>query len=365
MPFFFIQQITDTHARVFKNFCGFTGKEVSFFELPFYHHAPIDKFNDVCYSYIMKKIKLYKASSNRSGNILKEFLQEHRPYDMVIECFENDEKLEKILGIQRNGVNFATLKEQLRRHVPLPRLILLSGFDSVAEIVELLAPVRTDIDGLSLFKCPDLTDFAFLEDFPRLKTLQIYWNRKVKKIFNAARMPALLKFHMTDCNNIVDFSGLRGSNLEFLTLYGCNGCGSFTPRLDIGDPDFLTEMPRLKHLSLDIMRTRADDVYLKTLAKIKSLESLELKKSFFTFEQFAWLSAHLPNVKESLAPCSPVNSSPSEKQTDGTEEFFIIGRHKTYVKAEKAEKYRIAYDRLRTEFKDADKPPAADFKIKI
>ncbi len=352
-----------THARVFTILHTFP-KSRKKFDTKF---SGVDKNTAVCYTDHMKKIKKYCAVSYRPNrvNVLKDFLNDLRPFDLVIQCVKVDEKTENQLQNNKEYINFSALKERMERHLPPPKLVQLSGFDSEREIAELLAPVKPDLEGLTLFKCPDLADLSFLEDFPRLKTLQMYWNRKATKLFNAARLPALQKLYVTDCNKLTDFSGLRGSRLASLTLYGCNGLSSFTPRLDIGDPDFLADMPALKHLTLDIMRTQTNEVYLKTFANLKTLEVLELPRSFFTFEQFAWLSAHLPNVKESLEACPPAVTATTLAMNSIRETFAVIGRHKPCVKAEKAKKYTAAYDALRAQFKDADEPPAVDFKITI
>ena len=201
------------------------------------------------------------------------------------------------------GYEYSAILERLKKTEPKPKRVELCGFISLKEATEVLSLFKDSVETVSLFKCPDLEDLSFLEELPNLKDLEMYWNRKATKIFDASRMPNLKSFAICECNKLVDFSGLKNSKVERLCLNGTSP-SCFTPKLDVGNMDFLEYMPKLKSLSLDIMRTQSDEVYLKTLAKVKSLEELNVGSSFFTFEQFAWLSAQLPNVKVDLEPCT-------------------------------------------------------------
>lgn len=308
----------------------------------------------------MKKIIRYNATVNKPNR--------PQAYDLIVECSSADfmAKIDPAFIERAYPYEYSAILERLKKTEPKPKRVELCGFTSLKEATEVLSLFKESVETLSLFKCPDLEDLSFLEELPNLKHLEMYWNRKATKVFDASRMPNFKRFEVCECNKLVDFSGLKNSKIERLVLCGTSP-SCFTPKLDVGDMEFLEYMPKLKYLNLVIMRTQSDEHYLKTLAKVKSLEELDVGSNFFTFEQFAWLSAHLPNVKSDLEPCTYYISQ-LERGTEivpEVEEYFVIGRHKTYVKTEKAIKYRDAYNRLRAEYADQPEPPSRDFKIKV
>lgn len=320
----------------------------------------------------MKNVIRYYISDNKDGEFIPyphDELNNFKPFDMAIvsntfASYTSDEEIARME--KRYHLDFDALIKHEKEFCPAPQSLHLCGIRTVEEVIEILAIVKESLTSLYLFKCPDLDDLSFLENLSHLQELNIYWNRKATRLFDAARIPNLKKFYMTNCNNIVDFEGLKHSNIECLALYGCDCLSSFTPKLDVGDMDFLEYMPHLKTLYLDIMRTRADDVYLKAIAKAKNLEEFNIGERFFTFEQFAWLSAHLPNVKEDLEPCKCYNSQ-NECVTivEETDDYSIIGRRKTYAKKPLAIRYLNAYNALRKKFIDAPEPPSSNFKCSL
>lgn len=316
----------------------------------------------------MKDGVRYSVSTNRNGE-LKNHLNDHEPFDLVIlrSCRPRALKgADAEWYEKRYPLEFPAVLERVSKVRPVPKSVWLSGFSSVEEVKGIFSLIRDSLEDVNLFKCPELPEFSFLEDLPALKTLRIYWNTKATKCFDASKTKRLIAFEMMDCNKVVEFSGLKNSSLERLYLYGCNGCSSFTSKLDAGDLDFLADMPNLKTLGLDIMKTRPSEVLLNAIAKAKSLEKLSVGSSFFTFEQFAWLSAQLPNVKEDLEPCTAYRDGVLvTRVVPEADKYSVIGRHKTACKAEKAKKYQEAYDCLRAEYGRGSPPPSDDYRIII
>ena len=319
----------------------------------------------------MKDLIRYALSDNKSGTILKDMLNDLTPFDVVISAenvgtYAHSDVIATQMNKQYN-LDFMTLIKRIKLYYSTAKSVYLCGIRTIEEIVEILDIFKESLTSLYLFKCPDIHKLSFLEELPHLQYLNIYWNRKAKSLFNAAIMPNLKKFYMMDCNHIVNFDGLKHSNIEFLSLHGCNGLSSFTSKLDVGDMNFLEFMPCLRVLTLDIMRTQTDDVYLKALAKVPTLEEFYIGERFFTFEQFAWLSAHLPKVKEDLEPCTYYISQKERGTTivEEVEEYSIIGRRKTRAKKALAIRYLNAYNALRQQFIDVPEPPSSDFQCSL
>lgn len=298
-------------------------------------------------------------------------LNNKMPFDLMIgseivgENFPQDD-IEVKEGEWHN-LDLESLKECIKKVCPRPKSVRFFNIKTREEMSEILEIIKEDLMSINLFKCPDLPDFSFLEKIPSLQFVNIFWNRKATALFNAAKMPNLKKFHMLDCNHVVNFDGLKNSNIEDLSLSGCNWLSSFVSKLDAGNLDFLAFMPKLKTLELDIMHTRSDEVYLKAIAKAKTVEAFKTRDKFFTFEQFAWLSAHLPNLKKGLEPCTYFFSwnDRGSEVVDGVDDYYIIGRGKTRAKKALALRYQATYDALKEQFKNAQDPPGADFKCEL
>ena len=197
-------------------------------------------------------------------------------------------------------------------------------------------------------------DFSSLEKCTELEAVQFYWNTKQERLWDFKKNTKLKSFHITDFYKLTDFYALRGSTIEQLELFGCNGASSFVSKLHIDDLSFILDMPRLRALRLDIIKDESSEYYLKLLAKLTELEVFSTPDSFFTFQQFAWLKAHLPNVKEGL--------NCVEKY--GDDWYGVIGRRtpKTLTDIAKTEKYQKRYDTLIEKYKFRDNPPSDDEK---
>ena len=197
-------------------------------------------------------------------------------------------------------------------------------------------------------------DFVPLEKCSELEAVQFYWNTKQETLWDVKKNTKLKSFDMTDFYKVTDFSALRGSTIEKLELFGCNGASSFVSKLHVDDLSFILDMPHLRVLRFDIIKDEDSEYYLNLLAKLTGLEVFSTPDSFFTFQQFAWLKAHLPRVKEGL--------NCVEKYGDNW--YGIIGRRtpKTLTDFTKTEKYQKRYDALVEKYKFRDTPPADDEK---
>ena len=197
-------------------------------------------------------------------------------------------------------------------------------------------------------------DFSPLEKCSELEAVQFYWNTKQETLWDVKKNTKLKSFHITDLYNVTDFTALRGSTIENLELFGCNGASSFVSKLHIDDLSFILDMPKLRVLRLDIIKDEPSEYYLNLLAKLTGLEVFSTPDSFFTFQQFAWLRAHLPNVKEGL--------NCVEKY--GDDWYGIIGRRtpKTLTDITKTEKYQKRYDALVEKYRFRDTPPSDEEK---
>ncbi len=223
--------------------------------------------------------------------------------------------------------------------------------DELEYFIELFSPFVTSID-LAL-KFNREFDLIPLEKCTELESVQMYWNTKQSTLWDVKKNTKLKYFQIMDYYKISDLSVLRGSTIEELRLYGCNSLSSFVSKMHIDDLGFILDMPNLRKLDLNIIKDESSEYYLNLLSKCQFLTRLYITDNFFTFQQYAWLHAHLPNVKEGL-----------EGVYDGGIFFSVIGKRtpKYFNDAKKAEKYRKRYNDLILKYQNRSEPPKDDEK---
>ena len=200
-------------------------------------------------------------------------------------------------------------------------------------------------------------DFSPLEKCTELDAIMMYWNTKQTTLWDVKKNTKLRSFEMTDYYSISDMSVFRGSSVEMLRFFGCNSCSSFVSKMHIADFSFVLDMPKLTELRFDIVKDEPSEYYLDILSKLQGLKIFYTPDSFFTFQQFAWLKAKLPNVEKGL-DCVFTGSA-----CDGAF-YSIIGRRtpKSLHDAAKAEKYQNRYDALVAKYQTRENPPSDDEK---
>lgn len=181
-----------------------------------------------------------------------------------------------------------------------PKGIVFS-IDSQDEFEYIIALISGFIRFLYLFsKHNQKYDFSSLERCSELEAIQLYWNTKQETLWDVKRNEKLKSFEITDYYQVSDLSAFRGSSIETLCLFGCNGLSSFTSRMHIDDFSVVVDMPFLKELRIDIIKDESSEYYLNLISKCKKLEIFKTSDSFFTFQQFAWLKAKMPQTKQGL-----------------------------------------------------------------
>lgn len=193
-------------------------------------------------------------------------------------------------------------------------------------------------------------DFTVLERCKNLEAIQLVWNTKQDTLWDVKKNTKLKSFEMTDYYQISDFSQFRGSSIENLCLFGCNGLSSFKSKMHIKDFSFITDMPDLKELRIDIIKDEPSEYYLSLISKCRKLKIFTAPDSFFTFQQFAWLKSKLPQVREGLDCVMEY----------GDKLYAIIG-HRTPKSLDdivKTQKYQMKYDALVKKYENRKEPPS-------
>ena len=228
------------------------------------------------------------------------------------------------------------------------------AFESQDELEYVINLIYDFIGSINLAaKHNKVFDFSPLEKCTELVAIQMYWNTKQERLWDIRKNTKLKSFEIMDYYKVSDLSAFRGSTVEHLSFYGCNGCSSFVSKMHVADFSFLLDMPKLTELSFDIIKDEPSEYYLRILSKLQGLKTFYTPDSFFTFQQFAWLKAKMPNVEKGLDCVLQVSDW-----------YCIIGRRtpKTLDDPAKIERYQKRYDTLVEKYKTRENPPSDDEK---
>lgn len=231
-----------------------------------------------------------------------------------------------------------------------PRGVVFN-FDTQDEFEYMIDLISEFVTSLYIFAKPN-TKFNFtpLEKCSKLTAIQLDWNTKQDTLWDVKKNKKLKSFEITNYYNVSDFSAFRGSSVETLCIFGCNGLPSFTSKMHIDDFSFVTDMPRLRELRIDIIKDKPSEYYLNLISKCNNLEIFTTPDSFFTFGQFAWLKAKLPQIREGLECVYEYGES----------SYAIIGRRtpKSLDDIAKTQKYQTRYDTLVKKYEHREDPPS-------
>ena len=229
-----------------------------------------------------------------------------------------------------------------------PRAIRI-GFDTQAEFEYLIERLSPFVSSIYLHtKSNKAFDLSPMETCSELEVVQMYWNTKQEHLWDVKKNTKLKHFQIMDFYRVSDFSDFRGSSIEDLRIFGCNRLSSFVSKVHLDDPTFICDMPMLRELHLDIIKDENSTYYLELFAKLQNLHQLSLPSGFFTFYQFAWLKAHMPNVTAGLDCIYSVGKY-----------MNVIGKRMpgAFEDQTKAAKYQAKYDSLVHKYKNQTMPP--------
>jgi len=222
-------------------------------------------------------------------------------------------------------------------------------FETQEELAYLVDQICAFVVSLELIaKHSRSFDLTPLERCGALVSVEMYWNTKQERLWDVKKNGSLKHFSLVDYYKVADLSVFAGSGVEELQLLGCNGFSSFSSKMHVKDLSFLKEMPHLRTLHLDVIKDEESAYYLELLAACRGVTELFISHHFFTFGQFAWLKAHMPQVERGL-----------EGVFRGEDFFGVLGKGmpKALEDAKKAERYQEKYDALVKKYQKQPHPP--------
>ena len=273
----------------------------------------------------------------------KPFDRNKRKYDAFIKFVDRVDK-----NLMPGGKYYTC--EEFSEYIVCARPFgIVCSFDSQEEFEYVINLICDFVGSMYLFIKHNIEfDLTPMEKCTQLEAIQLFGNAKQTSLWDVKKNTKLHSFEITDYNKISDMSVFRGSTVETLCFFGCDGASSFVSKLHIKDFSFILDIPNLRELHFDIVKDEPSEYYLNILAKCKGLKTLCTTRNFFTFQQFAWLKAHLPNVNEGL-----------ECIFDGGHFKSVIGKKtpKYLQDDSKAAEFQKRYDAMVEKYNECSIPP--------
>lgn len=209
-------------------------------------------------------------------------------------------KLESYLGglskeiIETNNLNDYIefcLKENAKKIVLVD--INQEDFDY---ILEALSHIIEEIE-INYCNTKSINNYSKLEKCNKLINVLIYGHRLTVKLWATSNNQLLERLEIIGVNRLLNQDGLKSSSVKELIIKNRNSNLNDTKSPVIKDFSIFETMPNLKILDLFIGKKVDKTNDLISLSKLKNIESITLPKNYFYFDQYAWLSSKLKNVK--------------------------------------------------------------------
>ena len=163
------------------------------------------------------------------------------------------------------------------------------------DIEQIINVCKDYVEYIDLFYCS--CDLSILKDCHNLKNVKCSGLENFTSLWDMTSNKNLSTLIIRDCNELNDISNIKESSIENLEIL--KGYKTIPETLDININDFsiFLKCPKLKNLSLFINENENKEKDLLDLSLLTNLEKLHLPKSYFSFNQFAWLKSKLSNTK--------------------------------------------------------------------
>lgn len=134
--------------------------------------------------------------------------------------------------------------------------IFLNSFTQ--EHLEYITPyIKDTAEIIYFFKCNSINDLSVLSEFPNLECVHIYWNSKLKSLWNMERNKKLRVLSFVFITKLSNVDDLMKSTIEYLKLDGESHSGYEVDFL-VKDISIFESMSKLKYLTLNYKNLKVD-----------------------------------------------------------------------------------------------------------
>lgn len=183
---------------------------------------------------------------------------------------------------------------------------LAAAFDGESAVELTTQLPQRDLEALLSFLADRLTavdiwspvvDLSALQRCKKLRSVKVVHAGELTALWDTRNNPELEEIKLYHCAKLQDITGLYGCTAAAVVISGeflSYATDTDAPVIDDLSP--LAKMPNLTDLELFVGKRKQKRADLLLLAALTGLKRLRLTKNFFTFRQFAWLKAKLPNA---------------------------------------------------------------------
>lgn len=192
-------------------------------------------------------------------------------------------------GSVQGNASLKTIVRHVEGTVPVPvagrKKIWLDNVNR-EQLARALADASPNVESFAITGSPTIDDFSFLQSFPRLKHVYVWWNHRAKSLWDFTKTPAIEFLQLDDVHGITDLSQLKNANnLRYLKVLG-------------GKTEIESFRPLENHPALELVSLwrKTADLNMRSFITIPNLKYLDCHFNLFPAEAYAEFEAKRPDV---------------------------------------------------------------------
>lgn len=201
----------------------------------------------------------------------------------TVEC-EKCEYADLSVGSFQGHANARVICRHREGTIPVPikgrKKVYLDNV-SPQQLETLIEDFDPELEAFAISGSPNITDFKFLERFPKLKRVYIWWNNKADGLWDFAKTPEVEYLYLNMITATIDISTL--ANAKKLRYFNMCGVKSLKP---------LEGLPALECLYVSYV----EDEDIRPLINLPALKYLFCHPCAFNIDAYAMFEARRPDV---------------------------------------------------------------------
>jgi len=201
----------------------------------------------------------------------------------TVEC-EKCEYADLSVGSFQGHANARVICRHREGTIPVPikgrKKVYLDNV-SPQQLETLIEEFDPDLEAFAISGSPNIADFTFLERFPKLKRVYIWWNNKAESLWDFAKTPDIEYLYLNWMKTTMDISSL--ANAKKLRYFNMCNVKSLKP---------LEGLPAIECLYV----WGVEDEDIRPLITLPALKYLFCHPTAFNIEAYAMFEARRPDV---------------------------------------------------------------------
>jgi len=136
------------------------------------------------------------------------------------------------------------------------KTIYLNGF-TLGQFIYIAPYIKNTAETIFFNKCNSINDLSILSEFPNLECVHLYWNNKLKSLWNMEGNKKLKVLSFDFITKLQNVDDLKKSTVEYLSLNG-ESLSGYKVNFLVEDLSIFEKIPNLKHLTLNYKKLKMD-----------------------------------------------------------------------------------------------------------